>query len=484
VVVIGGGPAGLTAAYELATHGVEVTVLEASGDLGGISRTVEYRGFRFDIGGHRFFSKSDEVEAFWTEMLGPQMLDRARLSRIYYRGRFFFYPIRPFDALRNLGPLTAAACILSYGKARLFPKRNPRTFEDWIVNAFGRRLFEIFFKTYTEKVWGVPCSEISADWAAQRIKDLSMFTLLKSLLPSIKPNRSAVIKTLIDRFRYPALGPGQMWAAVAERLAALGVPVVRNAPVTALARGAAGIDTVRTANGSAYPAAAVISSMPIRDVVRALDPPAPPEVRAAAEALGYRDFLTVVLILDVAELFADNWIYVHDRSVKMGRIQNFKNWSPAMVPDQRYTCLGLEYFCFEGDGLWSMTDADLIALGTDELVALGLAERASVVDGTVVRQPKAYPVYDDAYKTNVERIRDWLERDVPNLQLVGRNGMHRYNNQDHAMMTGLLAARNLWAGEHFNLWAVNADAIYSEEVREGDGDAGGRLVPARVEGGG
>jgi protoporphyrinogen oxidase len=483
VVVIGAGPAGLSAAYELSRHGLHPTVLEATAEIGGISRTASYKGFRFDIGGHRFFSKSEEIEEFWTEVLKDRMLTRGRLSRIYYNRRFFDYPIRPLNALVNLGVVTAAQCVASYAAARLFPPQQVRSFEDWVVKSFGRRLYEIFFKTYTEKVWGMPCTEISADWAAQRIKGLSMTSLIRSMLFGQRnKSRGAVIKTLIDRFRYPALGPGEMWEAVAESVVGRGGSLVRCAPATRIERDQRGITAVWSGEGAAATAhrgSHFISSMPLRELVFALDPPAPATVQKAATALGYRDFLTVALVIDQAELFPDNWIYIHDPSVKMGRIQNFKNWSPAMVPDPRYTCLGLEYFCFEGDGLWSASDADLIALGRRELAQLGLVDPAKVIDGTVVRQAKAYPVYDEHYRENVRIIREFLEREAPNLQLVGRNGMHRYNNQDHAIMTGILAARNIATDAHYDLWAVNSDAQYQEEVREGDAEVG-RLVPQRT----
>lgn len=478
VVVIGAGPAGLSAAFELDRLGIASTILERSGHIGGISRTVNYKGFRFDIGGHRFFSKSEEIEQFWSAVLKDRLLERGRLSRIFYRNRYFDYPIRPLNALVNLGPTTAALCVASYLKARVLPPKGMRSFEDWTVRAFGRRLYEIFFKTYTEKVWGMPCSEISADWAAQRIKGLSMASLLRSMFWPQPKGRGAVIKTLIDRFRYPGRGPGEMWEAVAAALKDAGHPLVFDAPVTRLERSDTRLLRVWTADGRSFAGTDFLSTVPLRELVLALDPPAPTAVQRAAGALGYRDFLTVALVIDQAEVFPDNWIYIHDPSVKMGRIQNFKNWSPEMVPDGRYTCLGLEYFCFEGDGLWSASDADLIALGRRELAQLGLVDPQQVVDGTVVRQDKAYPVYDDHYRENVEVIRAFIERELPNLQLIGRNGMHRYNNQDHAMMTGLLAARNIATEGRYNLWAVNADAQYQEEVREGE--VTGRLVPERL----
>ncbi|MBC8123373.1 MAG: NAD(P)/FAD-dependent oxidoreductase [Gemmatimonadaceae bacterium] len=480
VVIIGAGPAGLTTAYELTRYGVLSTVLERDPHkVGGLSRTAEYKGFRFDIGGHRFFSKSQEIEDFWTEILADRMLERGRLSRIFYRNRFFDYPLKPLNALTNLGIPTASACLLSYAQAKVFPPKQVRSFEDWVVMSFGRVLYEIFFKTYTEKVWGIPCSEISADWAAQRIKGLSMASLIKTTLLPAPKQRGALIKTLIDRFRYPGRGPGEMWEAVAERIGERGCCVEMDAGVTRLDWGTDGLKTVWTRNGS-HQGTHFVSTMPLRELVESLNPPAPQPVRAAAARLGYRDFITVALVIDQPECFPDNWIYIHDASVKLGRIQNFKNWSPEMVPDPRYTCLGLEYFCFEGDGLWTASDAELIELGKREVASLGLIDPAKVVDGTAVRQAKAYPVYDDFYAHNVQIIREFLECEIPNLQLAGRNGMHRYNNQDHAMMTGILAARNIAAGGTYDLWAVNSDAQYQEEIREGETDISGRQVPRRL----
>jgi protoporphyrinogen oxidase len=485
VVILGAGPAGLTAAYELSKHGVPATVLERDPKLvGGIARTNEHHGYRFDIGGHRFFSKNGEVEDLWTEILGDEMLTRDRSSRIYYRGRYFDYPLRATNALLNLGPVETALCMASYVRARLRPMRPPRTFEDWVTNQFGRRLFRIFFKTYTEKVWGVSTSEISADWAAQRIKGLDMRQVIKSaLLPQSGPReRDRVIKTLIDRFRYPRLGPGQMWERVVELLAERGREVRMGLEVTGVSRDARGGLTVKAkpvAGGAPVQLRAghVISSLPIRELILGLDPPAPAEVQAAARALDYRDFLTVAVMIDRAEVTRDNWVYVHDPGVQVGRIQNFKVWSPDMVPDQSRTCLGLEYFCFEGDGLWNAPDAELVELARTELERLGICRPEEIFDGVVVRQAKAYPVYDDAYQDNVAVIRRWLAREMPNLHLVGRNGMHKYNNQDHSMMTALVVSRNIALGAGLDPWKVNADAEYHEELREGQ-DTTGRLVPA------
>ncbi|MGZ6123626.1 MAG: NAD(P)/FAD-dependent oxidoreductase, partial [Myxococcales bacterium] len=438
VAIIGAGPAGLTAAYLLSKQGVPVTVIEADPELvGGIARTASYKGYHFDIGGHRFFSKSKEVEDLWTELLPHDMLERPRSSRIFYRGKFFSYPLRAADALLKLGILESALCVLSYLKSRLFPVREPKNVEDWVSNQFGRRLFGIFFKTYTEKVWGMSCKDISADWAAHRIKGLALGSAIRNaLLPKRKPKeRSAVIKTLIDSFRYPRKGPGMIWEACARRVREMGGVVRMGEKVVGCSFDAGRREWTVThvdAGGARHEtrAAHLISSAPMRELALGLTPRLEEETRAAAGRLRYRDFLTVVLILKDRQVFGDNWIYIHDPAVRVGRIQNFKSWSPEMVPDPSMACYGLEYFCFEGDGLWTKGDAELIELGKRELEQIGLASALDVVDGCVVRQPKAYPVYDDGYAENVEKIRRELSARFPTLHLVGRNGMHKYNNQD------------------------------------------------------
>ncbi len=487
VVVMGAGPAGLTATYELLKHGVPVTVVEMDPkQVGGLARTVEHHGYRFDIGGHRFFSKNQEVEDLWTEVLGEEMLTRGRLSRIYYRRRFFAYPIKAFNALWNLGPLEAMLCVASYVNARLRPIKNPRTLEDWVRNQFGWRLFSIFFKTYTEKVWGISTKELSADWAAQRIKSLDLWLVVRSaLLPRRAPkHRGEIVTTLIDRFRYPRLGPGQMWERIAEVAEQRGHPVLLGRSVLRIAREPGGVRSISTRDASGeveeHHGTHFVSSIPVRELVARLDPPAPEHVRRAAERLSYRDFISIALMIDRSDVFPDNWIYIHEPGVRVGRMQNFKNWSPSMVPDQAKTCLGLEYFCFEGDGLWSMDDAALVELAKREVAELGICAAEEVFDGVVVRQPKAYPVYDDEYQDNVAVIRDYIKAELPNLHLVGRNGMHKYNNQDHSMMTALLVARNIATGSAFDPWKVNADAVYHEDVRVGEKDFTGRLVPERV----
>ncbi|MDN5929798.1 MAG: NAD(P)/FAD-dependent oxidoreductase [Pseudonocardia sp.] len=465
VVVVGAGPAGLTAAYELARRGVAATVLEADGVVGGISRTVERDGWRFDIGGHRFFSKVAAVDALWREILpdDTDFLRRPRQSRILYRGKFYDYPLRPLGALRNLGAVEAVRCALSYAWARVRPPADQSHLEGWVAARFGYRLYSHFFRSYNEKVWGVPATSIQADWAAQRIKDLS---LAGAVLSGLRLRRDrAVITSLIEEFHYPRLGPGMMWERCRELVEAAGSKVHLDQPVTAIRHEdgrAVGVATTAEGAVSYYPCTHVVSSMPLPELVRAMDPPAPPHVLTAADALGFRDFLTVALVVPADRAFPDNWIYVHSPEVRLGRIQNFGAWSPEMVKPG-WTCLGLEYFVFAGDDLWELADVDLVALGTRELAQLGLAEPDAVQTGYVVRMPKAYPVYDEGYADRVKVLRAWLAATVPNVHPVGRNGMHRYNNQDHSMLTALLTAENIVTGSTHDVWSVNVEAEYHEE---------------------
>ncbi len=476
VVIIGAGPAGLTAAYMLVTQGRPVRVIEKDQQVGGIARTVEYKGFRFDIGGHRFFTKVRAVNELWHRMLGSELLRRPRLSRIYYGGKFFDYPLKPMNALFGLGIWNAFLAGLSYVWSHIHPIRPEVSVEDWVSNRFGRRLFRIFFKTYTEKVWGIPCNTISAQWAAQRIKGLSLWTAISSMLFGRFRRDKTKIQTLIDEFEYPRFGPGMMWEKFHEEVERLGGRVDLNSSVRRLIHEHGSIRAVEVESGGRVeqvPTAAVLSSMPLRELVFAMSPPAPAEVRAAATNLKYRDFITVALIVDAPDLFPDNWIYIHDGRVQVGRVQNFKNWSPDMVPDPRMSCLGLEYFCFEGDGLWTMADKDLIDLGCREMALIGLLDPSKVVDGTVVRMPKAYPVYDAGYEAALTIVRNYLLT-FTNLQVAGRNGMHKYNNQDHSMVTAMLAAQNL-QGDHRDVWAVNADEEYHEELAQETDDLLGDL---------
>jgi protoporphyrinogen oxidase len=463
VVIVGAGPAGLTAAYELTKFNIRPIVLEKLDKVGGIARTENYKGFYFDMGGHRFFTKSREVNQMWREVLGADFLRRSRLSRIYYRHKFFFYPLKPLNTLLGLGFLEAILIILSYIRWQLFPYRQEETFEQWVTNRFGKRLFLTFFKTYTEKVWGIPCSELKAEWAAQRIKDLSLKTALVSMF--MKPKNT--IKTLIEQFDYPRRGPGMMWNMVKERVEERGGCVRLNTDVVKICRTGNHIDSVvvsRDGQQEVITGTDFISSMPVTEFIKKLDPAPPQPVLEAADSLKYRDFLTVCLVANKAQTFPDNWIYVHDPDVRVGRIQNFKNWSPDMVPDPSKTSLGLEYFCTEGDELWNMADADLIELGKREIDRIGLASYADIEDGCVFRVSKSYPVYDSDYRDHLAVIREYVSG-LENFQTIGRNGLHRYNNQDHAMLTGMLAVRNMMLGEKNDLWSVNADQEYHEELR-------------------
>ena len=485
VAIIGAGPAGLTAGYLLTKRGFSVAIIEKDHTyVGGISRTVEHEGYRFDIGGHRFFSKSKQVVDLWNEILPDDFIQRPRMSRIYYEGKFYSYPLRAFEALWNLGIVRSTLCMASFAKAKAFPRRQVKSFEDWTVNQFGQKLYSIFFKTYTEKVWGMPCDEMSADWAAQRIKGLSLWGavtdgLKRSLGLNKRPNDGMQTKTLLETFRYPRLGPGMMWDAARDKILATGKGEVLMGhafrQLAADGQGGWRLSATGPQGDIMIEAAHAISSAPMRELGARLHPL--PATSLEGSRLKYRDFLTVALKIRSEELFPDNWIYIHDSKVQVGRIQNFRSWSPEMVPDESVACVGLEYFCFEGDTLWDSTDDDLIALATKEMAILGLVTPDKVIGGVVVRQEKAYPVYDDEYAANVLAMRTELEAAHPTLHLVGRNGMHRYNNQDHAMMTAMLTVENIAAGARlYDTWCVNEDAEYHEAGDEGAEKA----IPARA----
>ena len=478
VVVIGAGPAGLTAAYEFGRRGKKVRVFEADEVVGGISRTVERDGWRFDIGGHRFFTKVAPVEAFWHEILPDEdFLMRPRMSRIFYGNKFYDYPLKATNALRNLGIIEAVRCVLSYLWVRIHKPKDTTTFEGWTAARFGWRLYRTFFKTYTEKVWGVPATDIQADWAAQRIKNLS---LGKAIFNALLPRRNQKdIASLIEEFQYPKYGPGMMWERCTELVRDQGSTVTLTTRVESITRGDQGAKSVsvRDAQGSQqYPCDHIISTMPINELLAVINPPAPPAVLAAAASLKHRDFLTVAIVVPQEFAFPDNWIYIHAPEVRVGRIQNFGSWSPYLVKEGR-TCLGLEYFVSIGDDLWVMPDDDLIELAKREIATLGLADPTQVEAGFVVRMPKAYPVYDIDYQANVETIRTWLTQNMPNVHPVGRNGMHKYNNQDHSMYTAMLTVENIVDGTHHDIWAVNVEEEYHEE-KSGDDKAGtGRDAP-------
>ena len=465
IVIIGAGPAGLTAAFQLEKEGVHATILEGTDQVGGISRTVERDGWRFDIGGHRFFTKVQEVEDLWHEILPDEdFLLRPRMSRIFYEGKYYDYPLKAMNALKNLGPIEATRCVASYVAAQVKPPKNQDKFEGWVRAKFGKRLYQHFFKSYTEKVWGIPADELEADFAAQRIKNLD---LRKAIVNALLPKRNQKeITSLIEEFQYPKYGPGMMWEVCTEKVTAAGSTVHMETKVR----------TIRHRDGRAYelvaehpdgttetfPCTEVISSMPFTKLVKGMDPPPPPEVIEAADGISYRDFLSVALVVPEEFAFPDNWIYIHSPEVEVGRIQNYGSWSPFMVKEGR-TCLGLEYFVFEGDGMWTMADDDLIELAKREIAFLGLVDPSKVELGHVVRVPKAYPTYDEGYTDRVDLLRKWLDANVSNVHPVGRNGMHRYNNQDHSMYTAMLTVENILHGTTHDVWSVNVEEEYHEE---------------------
>jgi protoporphyrinogen oxidase len=459
--VLGAGPAGLTAAWVLARRGVPAVVFEADGDVGGIAKTVEFNGYRFDLGGHRFFTKLKPIERLWERMLGDDFLTRSRMSRIYYRGTFFSYPLQARDVLRGLGIIESARCIASYvsGQMRLL-RGEPRTFEEWVAGKFGKRLYDIFFRTYTEKVWGVPGSQIGAEWAAQRIRNFSLGMAIRDAVGL----RRAHATTLIEEFRYPRLGPGQMWRAFARKLRAEGIPVQLNRRCTSIRHDGNRVTSVVIgANGdqTEHPVDAVLSTMGLQELIRTLDPPPPQAVLDAAESLKYRELCLVAIVTDEPEPFPDNWIYLHDPGSRAGRVQNFGAWSEDMVVPGT-TCLGVEYFCDEGDEVWELSSDAAVKLAVEELDAIGLVNKDHVLDGVKIRVPGAYPVYDADYQAHVATIRGYLST-LENLQTCGRNGLHHYNNQDHSMWTAILAALNLVDGGKYDVWAVNVEAEYHEE---------------------
>jgi protoporphyrinogen oxidase len=465
VVVLGAGPAGLTAGYLLSKQGKAVVVLESTDQVGGIARTQVRDGYRFDLGGHRFFTKVQEVDDLWHEIMKEEFLKRPRKSRIYWNDKFLEYPLQGMDVIRKLGPVELTRCLASYGWAAVKPKGNEDTFEAWVSNRFGKRLYRHFFKTYTEKLWGVSATEIRAEWAAQRIKGLSFFSAAKAAFFGNEGNK---IKSLISEFNYPRFGPGQMWEQMTDDIKQHGGEVRLNAPVTKLVLDGDRVTEV-IAGGETLTPSHVISSLPLRTTVGIAEPAAPAEVRDAARGLRYREFLTVLLVIDGDDPFDDNWIYIHQPGVSVLRIQNFKSWSPWMVPQgETASSIGMEYFCFEGDALWNMDDDALVKMAGEEIEKLHLARADKVRFGFVERVHKAYPIYDELYAERVATIRRWLESNLTNLAQVGRNGLHRYNNSDHSMLTAMRAVDNILLGTHHDIWAVNAESVYHEEHQENE----------------
>jgi len=475
VVILGAGPGGLAAAHALTRHGIRPTVVEKGSQPGGIARTEVYKGFCFDLGGHRFYTKIEPIERLWREMLGDDLIRVRRLSRIYYRNRFFNYPLSFSNALTNLGLVESVLILGSYLRARIRPSAEETTFEQWVSNRFGRRLYRTFFKTYTEKVWGISCHEIQADWAAQRIRGLSLMAAVANALFGRRG-----VKSLIDEFLYPRKGPGMMWERFQEVIRANGGEVRLDTEAVrlhhengrvksvvlrkAVRRGPGGAGGDDPGEEEELPLDHLISSVPLPLLVTLLSPEPPAEILEAARGFTYRAFVIVGLIIDRSDLFDDQWIYIHSPDVMVGRIQNFRNWSAAMVPEAGCTGIGMEYFCTAGDAFWRQDNRALIELASRELAALGLAGSDSVRDGFVVRQPVAYPVYDAGYKDRIEVIRGYL-KSMANLDTIGRAGLHRYNNMDHSMYTGVLAAENALGAGH-DVWRVNEEEDYLEEDRK------------------
>ncbi len=464
ILIIGAGPAGLTAAWEAEKLGIKTLVLEGDKEVGGISRTVERNGWRFDIGGHRFFTKVDEVYKIWDEILGSDdFLLRPRMSRIYYKQKFYDYPLKASNALFNLGIFEAIRCVLSYFYVRIRPPKNQDNFENWVAARFGWRLYNIFFKTYTEKVWGVDATKIGSDWASQRIKNLS---LMKAILNAFQINKSGeIITTLIDKFKYPKYGPGMMWETAYKKLLDKGHEIKLNKRIVEISKEDDHY-LVTTKDGEQFKADNILSSMPLAHLPKTIKPSPSKEVLNSGENLKFRDFLSVALVINEEDAFPDNWIYIHEPGVKVGRVQNYGSWSPFMVKEGK-TCLGLEYFVNIGDELWSMEDEKLIALATHELEKLSLIKKDSSLEGYVVRMPKAYPVYDLNYSKNIENIADWLSKEHKGIHPIGRNGMHRYNNQDHSMMTAVKSVRNIVLNEVNDIWKINVEEDYHEEISTG-----------------
>ncbi|MGI6779033.1 MAG: NAD(P)/FAD-dependent oxidoreductase [Acetivibrionales bacterium] len=464
VVIMGAGPAGLSCAYHLSKNGIKPILIESENQVGGISKTIRYKDYYFDLGGHRFFTKFDEVNKLWSKILGNQFKKKPRLSRIYYKNKFFNYPLTPLNALMGVGVFDTAAIILSYISSRLFPSPKEETFEQWVSNRFGKKLYLIFFKTYTEKVWGIPCSSIQAEWAAQRIKGLSLSSAVKNAL--FKPANTS-IKTLINEFNYPVYGPGMMYNEIKNKVEQNGGRILLNSRVIKVGHGNSHIENIEyiDSDGSEYiqEGTDFISSIPVTELIQILSPAPDIEVMASSEKLSYRSLITIDIIVDKENIFPDNWIYIHSPEVKLGRIQNFKNWSEKMVPDVKKTSLGLEYFCNENDDFWNMPDEKLFEIAASEVEKINICKASEIVDYTLVRVPKAYPVYNTGYRKHISTIENYLKK-FSNIQLIGRYGLFKYNNMDHSILTGLYAAQNIINGTYaLDTWSVNTDKEYQEE---------------------
>ncbi len=464
-IIIGAGPAGLAAGHELAKKGKQVLILEKEAQVGGLCRTVNFKGYKFDFGGHRFFTKNPEVEKFWKDILKEDFLIRQRLSRIYYQKKFFAYPVKVMDALKKLGLVESFLIGLSlfYTKfKKLFIRKKEKTFEDWVVNRFGTRLFNHFFKSYTEKLWGISVNELGADWAAQRMKDLSLTQLLKSIVFKSKEGQ---IKSLIEEFQYPKYGPGMLFEKVAEEIKNLGGEIKLNTDLKQVIHKDNKIQKIiiQDENDEQQELTAdnFISSVPLNIMLKKLTPVMPDEIKELVDKMRFRAFFDVCLIVNKKNIIDDNWIYVHEPEVDLLRLQNFKNWSPFMSSDKNKTPIGAEYVCWPNDELWDKSDDELIVIAKRELEKIGLIDSKLIEDAMVIKNKYAYPVYHLDYKDDLEKIFKYLS-DFKNLQMIGRSGLYRYNNMDHSILTGFYAARNIM-GEQNNILNINADEEYHEE---------------------
>lgn len=466
VIIIGAGPAGLSCGYELAKAGVEVEVYEASPYVGGMARSFDLWGQRVDMGPHRFFSKEKHINDFFTTLVKDDYTLVNRLTRIYYRNRFFHYPIKLFNALFNLPPLTTVRILWEYVRIQIFPYKNPQTFEEWVSNRFGRKLFEVFFKHYSEKLWGIPCSKIDADWAAQRIKSLSLWGAIFS---AVFGNRGNKHKTLLDQFVYPNNGTGTLYERAAEFIVAKGGKVNLKSPVKRVMQDEmqdAGyrVRGVELMDGTIVEADYVVSTMPLTALVKNLKD-VPADVRAAVEKLYFRNTILVYLEVDANNLFSDNWIYVHSPEVKHGRITNFRNWSKELYGNKNTTILCMEFWAFDRDEIWKDKDENLAELAKKEIRMLNLVpEDAEILNALVLRVPKCYPVYETGYQVHLKKVENYLDT-VPSLIPIGRYGAFKYNNQDHSILMGILAADKITQGLTIDLWKINTDVEYQEEAR-------------------
>lgn len=452
VAVIGAGPAGITAAYELAKAGVEVEVFEAAPSVGGLARTLDLWGQKIDIGPHRFFSNDTRVNKLWLEVVQKDYKMVDRLTRIYYKKKFFFYPIKPFDALKKLGFGTATACVTSYMREKVAPTKLDGSFEAWVSSRFGKRLYRIFFKTYTEKLWGISCTELDADFAAQRIKKLSLWEAIKNGLTGGKGNKH---KTLVDQFAYPVAGTGMVYERMQQFVDTHGGKVHLKTPVKRVLTKEGKAYALELEDGTVKEYDDIISSMPFSLMVDRL-PEVPADIREKANSLTYRNTIIVFLEVGAKDLFPDNWLYVHEANLQTGRITNFRNWVPEILNGKDTSIIAMEYWCYNEDKIWNTSDEELIALGKDELRKTGLIGKADISNGFVYKIPRCYPVYSRGYKERLKPVEQYLTT-VKNLHVIGRYGAFKYNNQDHSILMGMLAAENITKNTAHDLWEINTD---------------------------